>query len=493
MEQNKTSKFDIDIEIKDLLWEFLRRWRMIVVLALVCGIGLTAYQYRIDMNKTDVVTVKKTQEELEKAMATQDLDEVTAAVALKRQLDEKSAYMEESVLMGINPYEENAVIMQYYVKADEQTAASSAEAYISYVENGHLAQAVAESGAYELTPAYMAELISIVREEGNVYINAKDAKESIKLSLQGSDASYSFDVKVVGKTMEEAEALASDVKAALQTYSSSVASAAGSHLLQLLEETSSVMVDQGLAELQNWNATSIKTISNNLDSMKNEMTSDQITLYTYRTTVVETNTAAATTAPAVKTVSISLKHAIIGVIVGAVLACGLIFACYLFAAALRSAEEVKTLYRVKVLGCVDDTAFQKKKVFGFVDGLIVKLQNIRKKKLSFEQEVQMICANIALDCRKNDRTEVVLTGSVMEKLPQEVVKAVIGKCEEKNIHVAVVNAINYDAEALEAAAKIGSVVFVEKKRVSLYDELQKEIALCKENDINVLGMVVLGA
>lgn len=494
MEQNKTSKFDIDIEIKDLLWEFLRRWRMIVVLALVCGIGLTAYQYRIDMNKTDVVTVKKTQEELEKAMATQDLDEVTAAVALKRQLDEKSAYMEASVLMGINPYEENAVIMQYYVKADEQTAASSVGAYIAYVENGHLAQAVAESGAYEPAPAYMAELISVVREEGNVYINAKDAKESIKLSLQGSDASYSFDVKVVGKTMEEAEALAADVKAALQAYSSTVAAAAGSHLLQLLEETSSVMVDQGLAELQNWNATSIKTISNNLDSMKNEMTSDQITLYTYRTTVVvETTTTAATTAPAVKTVSISLKHTIIGVIVGAVLACGLIFAFYLFAAALRSAEEVKTLYRVKVLGCVDDTAFQKKKVFGFVDGLIVKLQNIRKKKLSFEQEVQMICANIALDCRKNDRTEVVLTGSVMEKLPQEVVKAVIEKCEEKGIHVTIVNAINYDAEALEAAAKVGSVVFVEKKRVSLYDELQKEIALCKENDINVLGMVVLGA
>ena len=55
-----------------------------------------------------------------------------------------------------------------------------------------------------------------------------------------------------------------------------------------------------------------------------------------------------------------------------------------------------------------------------------------------------------------------------------------------------VNAINYDAEALETLAKVGSVVFIEKKRVSLYDELYKEITICKENDINVLGMVVLG-
>lgn len=496
MENRKTSKFDVDIEIKDLLWEFLRRWRLIVVLALVCGIGLTAYQYRIDMNKTDVVTVKKTQEELEKAMGAQDLDEVTAAVALRRQLDEKSAYMETSELMRINPYEENVVIMQYYVKTDSEAVATSAsEAYIAYVENGYLVQNMIEDGAYKLPPAYLAELINIVREEGSVYINAKDAKESLKLSLQGSDISYCFNVRVVGKRTEDAEKLAADVKTALQSYSSNLASVVGNHQLLLIEETSSVIVDQELAELQNWNATAIKTISNNIDSMKNEMTSDQITLYTYRTTVtLETMTATAETATASpeKKVSISLKHTIIGVIVGTVLACVLIFGLYLFAAALRSAEEIKPLYKVKVLGCVDDTVFYKKKVFGFVDSLIVKLQNYRRKKLTYEQEVQMICANIAMDCRKNDTQEIVLASSIMEKLPEEIVKSVTAKCEEKGIHIAVVNAISYDAEAFESLVKVGSVVFVEKKRVSLYDELYKEIVLCKENDIHVLGMVVLG-
>lgn len=495
MEQNKKmGKFDIDIEIKDLLWEFARKWRLIVILAVVCGVGLAAYQYRIDMNKTDVVTVKKTQEELEKSMGEQDLDEVTAAVALKRQLDEKSAYMEASLLMKVNPYAENAVMLQYYVSAEEETGATDAtEAYKMYIENDILAQEIAKTGSYELEALYLAELISIEKEEGHVYVNAKN--ESVNLAIQPNEAKHTFSVKVVAGEAEEAQVLAADVKKALESYNTSLTSVIGQHDLQLVGESSGVIVDQSLAEHQNWNATAIKTISNNLDSMKNEMTSDQISLYVYRTTVTKetVGSASTTTAAADKTVSISMKHLVIGVIVGIVLACALIFALYLFAPALRSSEEIKTLYGINVIGRIDDTKFGKKKLFGFVDSLIVKLQNIRKKKLTFEQEVQMICANIALDCKNNAADKVFLTTSVSEQIPNEVQNAIVEKCAQKGIQVVIGQAISYDAEALEQMAQIGRVVFIERARISLYDELYSEIALCKNNQIHVIGMIILGA
>lgn len=498
MDSNKKmGKFDIDIEIKDMLWEFMRRWRLIAVLAIVCGVGLGAYQYRADMNKTEVTAVKKTQEELEKSMATQDLDEVTGAVALKRQLDQKSAYMEASVLMHINPYEENAVTLQYHVSADEENTASDAnDAYIAYVNNEALSQAIAETGNYEWEPVYLAELISTVSEEGNVYINAENATESINLKVQGSQDEHSFSVKVIGATVEDAEALANDVKNALENYSQNVVSTVGTHQLSLVKEASGVVVDQNLAELQNWNATAIKTISNNLDKMKNEMTGDQISLYVYRTTV--TDTSATTAAAAVsgstgKVVSISVKHIVIGIIVGTVLACGIIFVLYLFAAALRSSEEVKTLYGIKVLGCVDDTDLCKKKLFGFVDKFIIRLQNRRKKVLNHEQEVQMICANIVLDCKKNDCKKIYLLSSSLEYISDIIIKAVEAKCEEKGISVVVGKDICYDAETLEKVADAGNVVFVEKKRVALYDELYNEVVLCKEHGIHIIGMAVIGA
>lgn len=495
METKKSAKFDIDIEIKDLLWEFLRRWRLIVVLALVCGVGLAAYQYRIDMNKTDVVTVKKTQEELEKSMGTQDLDEVSGAVAIKNQLDQKGAYMDTSVLMQINPYEEHVVLLQYYIQAETEALASDVtEAYVAYVQDGYLAQNVADNGSHEITPVYMTELISMAMDMGGLYINTGNASQNINLSIPESGYEHSVSVKVVGRTTEEALSIATDVKAALSAYAQKINSTIGTHQLSLLEECSVTVVDQTLAELQNRNAVAIKTLTNNLDSMKNEMTGDQISLYVYRTTVLKENETvqSGSVTTVAKTAAISVKHAVIGVVVGAVLACGLIFAFYLFAAALRNSGEVKTLYGVKLLGCVNITAFEKKKVFGFVDRFIRKLENWNRKELSYEQEIQMISANIVLDCKKKNCEKAFMTSTVGEVLPKEVVDAIITKCKEKGVQLVSGNAIAYDAEALEELAQVGRVVFVEKKRASLYDELYKEVALCKENDIDVIGMIVLG-
>jgi len=177
MDNKKIGKFDIDIEIKDLLWELVRGWRLIVVLALVCGIGLAAVQYRSDASKTEITSVKKTQEELEKAMGEQDLDEVTAAVALKRQADELSAYMENSILMRLNPYEENVVFLQYYVEADNEKVATDAnDAYVTYIGQG----------------ALETELVSIVQETDAAYINAKDAADRAALKVGGSSKERVF-------------------------------------------------------------------------------------------------------------------------------------------------------------------------------------------------------------------------------------------------------------------------------------------------------------
>jgi len=397
--------------------------------------------------------------------------------------------------MKINPYQEHVVLLQYYIDSDMELVAEDAtEAYVAYVQDGYLAQAVADNGAYDIEPVYMTELINTAMDMGGLYVNTGNASQNINLSIPESNYEHSVSVKVVGRTEEEALSIAADVKAALSAYAQKLNSAVGIHQLILLEECSVMVVDQTLAELQNRNAVAIKTLTNNLDSMKNEMTSDQISLYVYRTTVLKENETvqSGNVTTIIKTATISVKHAIIGVVVGVILACGLIFALYLFAAALRNGAEVKTLYGVKLLGCVNIAAFEKKKVFAFVDRMITKLQNLNKKELSYEQEIQMVSANIVLDCKKKNCEKVFMTSTVGEVLPKEVINAIVEKCNEKGVQLVSGNAIAYDAEALEELAQVGRVVFVEKKRASLYDELYKEVALCKENDIDVIGMIVLG-
>lgn len=490
--ENKVTKFDIDIEIKDLLWEFLRKWRLIVIMTLICGIGLVVYQYRSDLNSSTVTTVKKSQKDLEASMSTQDIDEVIGAAALKRQLDQKSVYMDASELMQINPYEENAVLLQYYVNAEnEQIEKEATEAYKDFVENGYLAKKLVETGEFSLKEMYLGELVSVVDVTGLIYSNADNSTENLVHVTLGEDTESSFNVKVCGRDMESAKHLAQVVQTVLNQYSVNVIDRIGSNELQLLQEAECVLVDETLAEIQNWNATAIKTISNNIDKMKNEMTGDQITLYTYRTvldSVTDTQTIVT-----VREVSISVKHGVIGAVIGVVLACIIIFVLYLFESSLRTVEEAKKLYKVKLLGTVDDTAFQKKRVFEFVDSFVRKLQANYKKRFTYNQELQMIGANIAIDCKKNNRTKIFLTSSLGEDIPTQIKTDIIKICTEKGIEVVEGNEIAYDAESLEALALVGSVVFIEKKRESLYDELYKEMVLCIENDISVVGMIVLGA
>ena len=53
--------------------------------------------------------------------------------------------------------------------------------------------------------------------------------------------------------------------------------------------------------------------------------------------------------------------------------------------------------------------------------------------------------------------------------------------------------ICYYAEALEELAKIGQVVFIEEMRKSRYNNMYQEVIRCREHQIPILGMIVIGA
>ena len=489
MDNQKMKKSEIDIEIKDLFWELLRRWRIIAVMAIICAVGLAAYQYRIDMNKTDVVVVKKTQEELEKAMSVQDISEVTGAVNLLNQLGEKSAYMDESVLMQINPYEEKAVLLQYVIEA-EQAGEVLAKAYRAYIEDGYMAQLLA--GFRGVEALYVQELISVVDDNTDMYVYSDTMDESIQMELANKEADACFTVKICGLDEASITEMAQNIKTSLNVYSGDLKQKVGEHQLKLIEETACVLVDNALAELQNRNATAIKTISNNIDKMKNEMTGDQITLYTYRVTGVTQSENSAAAAPQAKVVTISVKHGVIGAIVGAVLGCAIILVLYVFSAKLRKSDEIETLYHARVLGEVENPE-KKTGIFASIDEFIAKAPyGIENGLVDYDRQIEMVCANIAIDCKKNEQKKVYLTGSRIWEMPEEITQDIEARCKSKGIEIVGGVGIAYNARELEVLDSVGTVVFLEKKRTSFYDEIYQEISLCRKNGIRVMGIVVVG-
>ena len=114
-EQNMTRRKEVDLEITDFLWEIVRNWRVIAICLIIGAVLLCGYQYIKDSRNADatadevVEEYSKTVHEMKEALGAQDLDQVYGAVAIKKQLDEKSDYADNSPLMAVNPYAENLI------------------------------------------------------------------------------------------------------------------------------------------------------------------------------------------------------------------------------------------------------------------------------------------------------------------------------------------------------------------------------------------------
>jgi hypothetical protein len=144
------------------------------------------------------------------------------------------------------------------------------------------------------------------------------------------------------------------------------------------------------------------------------------------------------------------------------------------------------LYRTNVLGAIRSGKTNA------LDRLILKWRYHRAGTLTLKEEINLIAANIRV-AKGDDSRPVYLTGSDMTAVPQELLSQIAATCKEKGVSVVIGNEISYHAEALEAMAEVGCVVFVEQLRGAYYDEIYKEISTCMEHKIRVLGMVVTGA
>lgn len=272
------------------------------------------------------------------------------------------------------------------------------------------------------------------------------------------------------------------------------------HELELVNESSNIIVDQELAQLQDDTALAIKNLGEHLDTIKSKMNGNQLELYVELTenqpeqnedsaeqtgNEEETN---GSDVPEQISVHISVSKFIIGGIIGIALAIIFILLKYLLSGNLRSEAEIKALYHNDVLGTIRSSVDGKR---GKIDKWYVGARYGKSGKMSLEQEVELICANMKIACKENQK--VYLTGSDLSGTSTEILEKIKAECEKRGLTVVSGREICYYAEALEELAKIGQVVFIEEMRKSRYNNMYQEVIRCREHQIPILGMIVIGA
>ena len=154
-----TDNYEQEINLKDLLFSVLYKWRILLLAAVVGMMLVGGY-------KTLKVTENRTyEEEFERFIEEKAAVDKTIK-NLKASIDEQNRYITNAPLMQINPYNEIVSAADVIVKSKESTGSnlnSLLALYKSSLLTGEYLDEMAEDNGYE--SRHMKELMSITDED----------------------------------------------------------------------------------------------------------------------------------------------------------------------------------------------------------------------------------------------------------------------------------------------------------------------------------------
>lgn len=457
-----------EINLLDLFWEVLLGWRRIICFGILFAVLIGGMKYFMDIRSyraSQNIDLEEEKSELKK----EEIKKIEDARLIKSRINEYERYQQKSALMQIDPYKKHVLELQYYVKSDyiinytkdheRDYTSELTSIYCNYIISGEIAQKVIDEAGLTITKEDFQELLSVSQNSSTIYITISFA-DTAKLEGMG---------EVLKKILQQKEPELQKI---------------GSHNLELIEESQNVVVDSALIEKKNTIYSNITTLNSQLDTLKAAMSPEQQAILELEIEKMSGENEEE------EVPSFSIKYLILGAIIGGFLVCLWIVCKMIFTAKLQTSEEIRVLYGVRLFGEVS-ISDRKKRFLSIIDDKILALKNRKKKKMTADQQIKVLSANIALSCKQRDIDCIYLTGSEYENVDKTILDKMKKELSLKNIKVKEGGSISYDAVSLQSGIEIGHILFVEQTGLSIYDEIYKEINLVKEQHSDILGFVVL--
>lgn len=283
---------EVQIDLPDLLRRLAGQWKRIAVCAAAAAVLAGAGSYVADKNgwisetdQTDDITGDG-QEPAEPVVLTQEerLRGVAAARQLEMETQELKNYVEQSVLMQMDPYHKNTVQLLFQIEgASGWTTQKIVDSYLTYLINDGAAQAVLEMDSRNDKPdtqkaaggiagmdiRCLAELFQVSQRSGGSYTDdSGDTLSGVILS-----------VDVTGRDAGMAAGLAEDMVKVLEEYSLTVQKECGRHTFTLVNSRTKERIDSDLLAWQRDKRTVLASDQANLKAMVDAFDAQQTEMY----------------------------------------------------------------------------------------------------------------------------------------------------------------------------------------------------------------------
>ncbi len=189
-------------------------------------------------------------------------------------------------------------------------------------------------------------------------------------------------------------------------------------------------------------------------------------------------------------VSSAVSFAVIGMIGGGCLICLVFCMRYVMSGKLQSGSGFQEKFGMPLLGVVRKSE-TKKRLFGFIDRWIRRMEEGPYAKISRKEQIKIAAVNVQAAIHRNPEekiTRVMLAGTAAGDDVIEICEELAGEIED--VIISPYRQIVFHAAALKKLEYYEGILFIEKRGESYERLIRQEKELAMRRDVKVLGTIL---
>lgn len=496
---------DKEICTRDMFKSILLKWRWMIFWMIVFAIILNGINYvksyknaeavkesiaDVQLESEEIETTTTSLSDLEAKLSEREISEVKTAVMNYRNYYKSylnaSEYNGNSLRMKLNP---NAVINTVLTYCID----SHYEVVYPVIEKSDSTEDIIMTYAKLLNDEKIYDDACV---EFELEVESSYLEELVTASMSGESLLV---ISILGESQEFCEHLANYVKKNMEHFTSEVQKIYGDFDITLASEVCSQQILPALMTEQQTRLTGINNLRSylaNTGANLNDVQKEYYYALLDGIEVEEVETKDISLQNKEETVIIpkvekfSVKYILLGCIIGIIFVCAYGFIIYLLSNVLHVAEEIRINYDIPILGELNKPTGEKK-LFGFVDRFIISLFDKHAICDTENQRYEMICMNVVAATHKAGMKRIFIGGTYNDERVEQVKSDLYRLLQIEIEDIEVGNSILYDAESFKKFAYSDGMILLEKTGRSYFSDIDREIELCQNNQVTVIGMVVL--
>lgn len=462
--------YNQDVNIKDLIFTILYKWRCIIAVGIILAVGLGGFKALMAYKSQNDAEAR--QEALEKYQSDVELYETNKTTYereienLLNDIEKQQEYLEGSVLMNMSPYDICEARADLFIRTDYEIMPGMVYQNADYTDTILQAyQSMMTSTAFledisrenKLTTQYLQELVSV--ERGNTLIGNTNASKLTNL----------LTIKIRHTSTKKAEEVLKSILTGVNKLQTQITGSIGTHTVSIVNESSGSTVDLDLAEHQKQESQRLTDLQNMLDEKEQGQKGLEEPQPLDSSVIV--------------VLKKGIKYGVFGGVAGGFLSTFFIGIGFLLSEKIYSAKDLRGRFGLRIMG---ELPIPGAKRGNFIDRWLMRLEG-RKCTLDIEKEYALIAANIQNNI--GPVHSIMLAGNVAAEYGDIIKENLADYLKEVNIITGA--SILEDADTIRALPQCDAIILLEETSVSTFNMIEQELSVIKDLKKSIIGCILL--